>query len=138
MGGRGAYWNGDSANYDRRQFDTIDKVGNIKVIKPREGVKNVTFPLYSNTKNTTYFVADKNNGEEIKSIGFYRDHKLVKSIDITSKGEHVHYWKDGTKTQKDGTTTPTRIKMKGEHPVTTDRERRLIKEAKAWKKDGIA
>ena len=38
--------------------------------------------------SSAYFVADKNNGEEIKTIGFYRDHKLVKSIDITSEGEH--------------------------------------------------
>ena len=38
--------------------------------------------------------------------------------------------------KRDGTSTPTRKKLSGEHPVTTGIERRLINEAKKWKKDG--
>ena len=88
MGRRGVYWSGDSVNHDRREFDSIDRVGSIKVINQEKTLKMSHFLLCSNTKNATSFVTDKDNGEEIKTIGFYRDHKLVKSIDITSKGEH--------------------------------------------------
>ncbi|MBQ6483052.1 MAG: hypothetical protein IJI45_18255 [Anaerolineaceae bacterium] len=135
MGGRGAYWQGASSKYETREFDQIGKIGRIKVIQPRDWVDNLAFPLYSNTKNTTYFTADKEG--IIKSIEFYRDHKLIKSIDLTTQGNHLHMWVDSTVTRK-GITTPSRKKANKEIPITSNRDKRLIEGAKTWneKKDG--
>ena len=135
MGGRGAYWQGASSKYETREFDQIGKIGRIKVSQPRDWVDNLAFPLYSNTKNTTYFTADKEG--IIKSIEFYRDHKLIKSIDLTTQGNHLHMWVDSTVTRK-GITTPSRKKANKEIPITSNRDKRLIEGAKTWneKKDG--
>lgn len=126
MRGRGAYWSGASKDFNSREFDSIGSLGNKKVLKVREGVENLVLPQYSNTPNTTYYSV--NNSGEIKSIGFYRDHKIVKSIDITSKGAHYHIWKDSTVTRK-GVTTPSRLKVKVEYPLFSDRDKRLVKQA---------
>lgn len=130
MGGRGAYWGGISKDFNKREFDSIGQLGNIKVLKVREGVKNLVLPQYSNTPNTTYYSVNKSG--EIKSIGFYRDHKIVKSIDITSQGVHFHIWKDSTVTRK-GVTTPSRLKIESEYPLLSNRDKRLVKQAQKRK-----
>lgn len=126
MGGRGAYWDGNSRNYEKREFDSIGKINNIKVLRVRKGVKNITLPQYSNTANTTYYSADETG--IIKTVGFYRKHALVKSIDITSQGSHWHRWTDNTVTKK-GVTTKSRLKILGENPITSERDKRILKQA---------
>lgn len=129
MGGRGAYWNGSSKNDTTREFDSVGKIGNIKVLKVRKNIKNITLPQYSNTKNTTYFSANQNG--EIKSIGFYKNHALVESIDITSMGIHSHRWVDSEK-NRHGVTTKSRHKIDKELSITSDRHKRLIQKAINW------
>ena len=50
-------------------------------------------PTYSNTKNTTYFAYSKER-HRIEAIYYYRNHRLVKSVDFGKGREkpHVHYW----------------------------------------------
>lgn len=96
MGGRGSY----SADYgksggvppENRKYSEVGKIGNIKVIQSDETSNNRT-PTYSNTKNTTYFAYSKER-DRIEGIYYYRDHRLVKSVDFGKEGEtpHVHYW----------------------------------------------
>lgn len=127
MGGRGAYWSGAAKGFSSREFDSVGKIGNIKVLKVRKGVKNLTLPQYSNTKNTTYYSIDDTG--VIKSIGFYRNHALVKSIDITSIGTHWHKWIDSKVTKK-GVTTPARLKINKENEITSMRDKRMINQTK--------
>lgn len=96
IGGRGSY----SADYgkscgispENRKYSEVGKIGNIKVIRSDETSNNRT-PTYSNTKNTTYFAYSKER-DRIEGIYYYRDHRLVKSVDFGKEGEkpHVHYW----------------------------------------------
>lgn len=127
MGGRGAYWNGNSKIYEKREFDCVGKINNIKVLKVRKGVKNLTLPQYSNTANTTYYSVDDTG--TVKTVGFYRNHALVKSIDITTQGAHWHEWVDNEVTRR-GVTTKSRYKIKDENPITSARDKRIINQAK--------
>ena len=97
IGGRGSY----SADYgksggispENRKYSEVGRIGNIKVIQSDETSNNHT-PTYSNTKNTTYFAYSKER-DRIEEIYYYRNHRLVKSVDLGKKaGEkpHVHYW----------------------------------------------
>ena len=95
MGSRGAYWSGATKDYQLREFDSIGLINNgtIKVIKRRENAKNIRFPIYSNTPNTTYFVVDAYNENKIDAIGIYRNNKIVESIDLLdTRGVHWHKW----------------------------------------------
>lgn len=96
MGDRGSY----SASYGKsggippecRKYSEVGKIGNIKVIQS-DGTSNNHTPTYSNTRNTTYFAYSKER-DRIESIYYYRDHRLVRSVDFGKEGEvpHVHHW----------------------------------------------
>ena len=96
MGDRGSY----SADYgnsggippENRKYSEVGNIGNIKVIQSDTTSNNHT-PTYSNTKNTTYFAYSKER-DRIEGIYYYRNHRLIKSVDFGKEGEepHVHYW----------------------------------------------
>lgn len=95
MGARGAF----DPNFGRtggipienRGYSCIGILNKIKVIQCDIYSNNPTI-VYSNTANTTYYSYSKKN-KRIERIYYYRNHKLVKSVDF--KGDetpHVHYW----------------------------------------------
>lgn len=96
MGDRGSY----SLSYgktggiplDSRNYSEVGKIGNIKVIQSDKTSNNHT-PTYSNTVNTTYFAYSKER-DRIEGIYYYKNHRLIKSVDFGKEGEvpHVHYW----------------------------------------------
>lgn len=77
---------------ENRKYSMVGVIGNIKVIQSDEISNNHT-PTYSNTSNTTYYSYSKER-DRIESILYYRNHRLVKSVDFGKEGEtpHVHYW----------------------------------------------
>jgi len=95
MGSRGAfdedYGKNGGIPEDRREYSCIGILGHIKVIQCDTKSNNSTM-TYSNTKNTTYFSYSKEH-HRIEKIYYYRNHKLIKSVDIYGKkGPHAHYW----------------------------------------------
>ncbi len=96
MGDRGSYASdyGKSGGIppENRKYSEVGVIGNIKVIQSDETKNNHT-PTYSNTKNTTYYSYSKER-DRIEGILYYRNHRLVKSVDFGKEGEkpHVHYW----------------------------------------------
>lgn len=126
FGGRGAS-SGASKDYNKREFDTVSKANNgkIKVIKRRE--KNISFPIYSNTPNTTYFVVDENNIPI--SIVIYRNHKIVENIDMNdNRGIHVHTWNEG----KDKRGNTTMIKNRNHNFNLSNKQNNLVKKFIEW------
>lgn len=133
MGGRGAFWDGSYKDYLTREFDSIGSLDGIKILQVRDGLQHLQFPLYSHSKKTTYFVVDKNDPTRIHTIGFYRNHELIKSVDLNSNGKnHWHDWKDGVVTKK-GVTTHTRVKIKIEQEQIPSWMNELIRKARKWK-----
>lgn len=130
MGGRGAYWSGASKHYETRQFDSVDMVddGRIKVLKIRENVKNLQFPLYSNTPDTIYFVLGKDDNSKIYTIGIYRNHRLTVSIDLhDQKGVHWHDW-----IEQQSSKGRYMAKSNTHHFDLNDEYKRLVKMAYEW------
>lgn len=78
------------------EYDVIGTAngGRIKVIKAKPGIKNASVPQFSNSKNTTYFVAKEVNGADtVTSIAVYRNRQLTHNIDIDPlQGNHYHKW----------------------------------------------
>ena len=94
MGGRGAY----SPSYgktggiplENRNYSTIGMLGRIKIIQCNIAKNNPT-TTYSNTRNTTYYSYSKEHNQ-IEHIYYFRNHKLVKSIDLNHGEPHAHFW----------------------------------------------
>lgn len=83
----------------KNQYNDYDVIGTankgtVKVIKAKPGVSNASVPLFSNKKNTTYFVAKEVNGvNKVTSIAVYRNRQLTHNIDIDPVlGNHYHKW----------------------------------------------
>lgn len=94
MGGRGAFEKsgGTGINVEDREYSTIGYLNHIKIIQWDIRDDHDKLPTYSNTKNTTYYYYSRQN-ERIEHIGYYRNHRLVKSVDFfDKKGAHTHYW----------------------------------------------
>lgn len=98
MGGRGSFnpnmGKTGGIPVESRIYSCIGTLGKIKIIQC-DKVSNNPTPTYSNTANTVYFSYSKENGR-IEHIFYYKNHKLVKSIDF-NKGvkPHAHYWNNG-------------------------------------------
>lgn len=77
-------------------YDVIGTANNgtIKVMKPKAGISNASVPLFSNKKNTVYFVTKEINGvDTVTTIGVYRNRQLTHNIDIDPlQGNHYHVW----------------------------------------------
>ena len=95
MGARGAF----DSNYGRsggipiekRNYSCIGSLNNIKIIQCDKFNNNPT-TTYSNTSNTTYYAYSKEN-KRIEHIYYFRNHKLVKSVDFKdNETPHAHYW----------------------------------------------
>ena len=129
MGGRGAFEKsgGTGINVEDREYSTIGYLNHIKIIQWDKGINNKTI-TYSNTKNTTYYSYNKKNGR-IEKIYYYRNHRLVKSVDMYDKaGPHIHYWKNGNV-----------VGRKSHDPKNTfamnERDTRLYNAAIKWNKE---
>lgn len=98
MGSRGAFsptlGRTGGIPLESRGYSTITVIGNIKVLQCDFSASNPA-PTYSNTCNTTYFSYSKERGR-IEHIYYYKNHKLVKSVDFDGKSApHAHYWNNG-------------------------------------------
>lgn len=129
MGSRGAFVSSlgrtGGIPLSNRDYSCIGYLGKIKVIQCGTKSNNPT-PTYSNTANTTYFSYSKEN-KKIEHIYYYRNHKLVKSIDF-KEGEvpHAHYWNSSVVGRKKHSSHNTR-------PLT-DKDKRLLKLAQDYNK----
>lgn len=75
---------------ENRIYSSIGTLNNIKIIQCDQRANNPT-TTYSNTKSVTYFAFSKEH-QQIEHIYYYRNHKLIKSVDLTHGKPHVHYW----------------------------------------------
>lgn len=129
MGDRGAY----SSDYGKtggiplesRNYSEVGKIGKIKIIQSDKTSNNHT-PTYSNTMNTTYFAYSKER-DRIESIYYYRNHRLIKSVDFGKEGEipHVHYWSPSGMVGRKRHDKRNIFELK-------DRDKRLVKLAKTF------
>ena len=99
MGDRGAFSpsHGKTGGIpvENRKFSCLGKLGHIKVIQS-DFRKNNPTTTYSNTANTTYFAYSKER-HKIEKIYYFRNHKLVKSVDFKdNETPHAHYWANGS------------------------------------------
>lgn len=127
MGARGAF----DRNYGRtggipiekRHYSCIGTLNGIKIIQC-DTFKNNPTTTYSNTYSTTYYAYSKEN-KRIEHIYYFRNHKLVKSVDF-KKGEvpHTHYWNNSQVGRKKHDSHNT-------HPLN-DRDRRLMQAAQSY------
>ncbi len=95
MGGRGARVVSETGRISipvaNREYSEIAKVGRIKVIQC-DTKNNNPAPLFSNTKNTTYYGFSKENNR-IEHIYYYKNNTIYKSVDFkVGEKPHVHYW----------------------------------------------
>lgn len=94
MGSRGAfspsYGKTGGIPIEKRGYSVVGVLGRIKIIQC-DMVKNNPTTTYSNTRNTTYYSFSKEN-HKIEHIYYFRNHKLVKSIDLNNGEPHVHFW----------------------------------------------
>lgn len=129
MGARGAF----DPNYgktggipiENRNYSCIGTLNGIKIIQCDTASNNPT-TTYSNTANTSYYAYSKEN-KRIEHIYYFRNHKLVKSVDF-KKGEtpHVHYWNSSQVGRKKHSGHNTR-------PLS-DRDQRLMNAAQKYNK----
>lgn len=133
MGGRGDFSHSlgrtGGIPFGNRKYKLVGWLGNTKVIECVEFSNNPT-PTYSNTANTTYFSYSKEH-QKIEHVYFYRNHKLVKSIDLNQGEPHVHYWNAGVVGRKSHD--------KHNRLPLTPRDKRLVAMAQAFnntKKNG--
>lgn len=94
MGGRGdftpSFGRTGGIPFSNRKYRLVGWLGNIKVIQCDAATNNPA-PTYSNTANTTYFSYSKEH-KQIEHIYYYKNHRLVKSIDLNQGKPHAHYW----------------------------------------------
>lgn len=129
MGDRGSY----SSSYGKtggislgnRYYSEVGKIGGIKVIQSDKTSNNHT-PTYSNTMNTTYYAFSKER-DRIEGIYYYRNHRLIKSVDFGKDGEapHAHYW------SRSGMVGRKRHDKRNIFELN-DRDKRLMKIAKGF------
>ena len=117
------------------EYDIIGTANNgrIKVIKAKPGIKNASVPQFSNSKNTTYFVAKEVNGvDTVTSIGVYRNRQLTQNIDIDPiLGNHYHNWQPITVRGK------SKLKKDTKHRFDlSPAQQKLISMADSWNTGG--
>lgn len=126
MGGRGAFEQsgGKGIAPEFREYSTIGYLNHIKIVQWDKGTNNKTI-TYSNTRNTTYYSYNQRKGV-IEKIYYYRNHRLVKSVDMFDKaGPHTHYWKNGTAVGRKSHDPKNAFRM-------NDRDTRLYEAAIKW------
>ena len=113
------------------EYDVIGTAnnGSIKILKAKDETGNNGTPLFSNSRNTTYFIAKDVNGvNTITNIAIYKNRNLVESIDLNEgQGVHYHKWTTGVKRGK-----TKQIKSKDHFPALSPQHTKLIKLANEW------
>ncbi len=111
---------------ENRKYIEIGKIGKIKIIQCNVFKNNPT-TTYSNTSSTTYYSYSKEKGV-IEHIYYFKNHKLVKSVDL-GKGEepHSHYW--------NGNIVGRKKHDKHNMHELSDRDKRLMDKALKWNKE---
>lgn len=110
MGGNGSYRRvaGGVPIAYRTHTDTGYRISGHKVLVLTSNNRQVKVPMNSNSDHPTYLVAktDKNGVLTIKQIAIYKNHKIVKVIDLefddkgrskgfdNGKGTHMHKWSE--------------------------------------------
>lgn len=115
------------------EYDEIGKTNNIKVLKAKDGTKNNKMPLFSNSKNTVYFIAEEKDGvNSIVSIGIYKNRALTESIDIKdARGVHYHKWVKKIVRGKEKT-----VKLNEHFFNLSPKQRKIVDIANKWKNGG--
>lgn len=94
MGSRGAFEKSGMTGIapSQREYSVIDHIEGIKVVT-WDGGKNNRTPVYSNTPNAIYFSCSAQD-TRIEKIYFYKNHRLVRSVDMKEGEEpvHAHDW----------------------------------------------
>lgn len=127
MGGRGAFDPSFGPTggipIGNRHYSCIGVLGHIKIIQCDTFSNNPT-TTYSNTCNTTYYSYSKESGK-IEHIYYFRNHKLVKSVDFKD-GEtpHAHKW--------NGTVVGRKSHQKSNILALTAKDMRLVKQAQEY------
>lgn len=113
MGGNGSYsktWGGVLTT-SRTHVDTGHRIGGHKVLLLAKNNNQTNTPMNSNSPNPVYLCAkvDKKTGAlKVTTIAIYKNHKLVKTIDLefdakgnvipykkgSKKCSHAHKWND--------------------------------------------
>lgn len=104
MGGNGSYnksWGGVPTS-SRTHIDTGHRIGGHKVLLYAKNDKQTKAPMNSNSPNPVYLCGkvDKKTGKiRITTIAEYKNHKLVKTIDLEydSNGNVIPYTKGSKK-----------------------------------------
>lgn len=111
---------------ENREYSVVAMIGCIKVIQCDTKSNNPTI-TYSNTANTTYFSYSKKK-EVIEHIYYYKNHKLVKSVDFNEGVKpHAHYWNAKLVGRK-------KHDKKNIHSLS-DRDKRLLNQAIKFNKE---
>ena len=120
------------------QIGTANK-GRIKVIKANPKSKNAGIPMFSNRRNTVYFIVNAKNAhekkrDEITNIAVYRDRRLVYNLDFKdakNKNDHAHYWNVAKINGKEV------LSKVGDHDENlTPAQQKLFRMAKDWNVGG--
>lgn len=130
MGGRGAF----DSSYgvtggiptENRRYSCIGVLEHIKIIQC-DTFRNNPTTTYSNTCNTTYYSFSKESGM-IEHIYYFRNHRLVKSIDFRpGETPHAHKW--------NSTVVGRKSHQKSNIYELTPRDRRLVIKAQEYNRN---
>ena len=112
MGGNGSYsaLTKGVPEVARTHSEATSRIDGHKILVQKKTETQIKIPMNSNSENPTYLCAkvDKEGNVVISSIAEYKNHKLVKSIDLeldkngnyipyssTGKSSHAHNWSEG-------------------------------------------
>lgn len=100
MGGNGAYsvTLKGVPNSSRTHNEATSRIDGHKILVQKKTETQIKIPMNSNSENPTYLCAkvDKDGNVVISSIAEYKNHKLVKSIDLVfdKNGDYLPYSPD--------------------------------------------
>ncbi len=100
MGGNGSYSSllKGVPNASRTHNEATSRIDGHKILVQKKTEKQIKIPMNSNSDNPTYLCAkvDKDGNIRISSISEYKNHKLVKSVDLEfdKNGDYIPYSKD--------------------------------------------
>ncbi len=129
MGGRNSY-SASSKSIVTKQYKTIGFDGKMTYLEST--IDRAKDPIRSNSPNPIYVVVD-NDGTP-KTIYFYKNHKVYKSIDLKhGPGPHAHRWKT-VYNEKHQWYSSERVNPNVEHLELTRKENLYLEHARAYLK----
>lgn len=131
---------------NKNQYICCRRIDGHKILVQVKSPAQIQIPMNSNSENPIYLcgrINKKTGAVEIVSIGIYKDHKLVKSIDLVydskgniipyqsgKKSSHEHVWsQDG-----DGTVGRRSGQSSNHHPIEP-KYKELIQEVTGFNKE---